>query len=308
MYEIFYNENLGTQYRDRTADVENTTKQFEHLVDLAQWLVNNGVGDYLVDDQGDDYKLYTPNITIPNILESINNADIDAGDLIVFSITNTYTGKAWTSVWDPSEFESEDEDDDWDKDEEFEESKKRISSKKQMKEDSRGYIKGINLDKVASHIEEAYDLANGNLPSQNNLVHHRIEYIFNDWVDNDWYDDYGDIIIKPRTLETIKFLKKTLSDKESREYLHFGDLYDQLYDLLFGNSLSEKVGSSDEYSIYVYWENKDQWLPVDEKGSTNGDSLVFSNKKEAVKDPVIEILKSKGKKIKIAPANWNGKK
>lgn len=170
------------------------------------------------------------------------------------------------------------------------------------------YTNNIDLLNVSNHIDEVYELAEGNLP-KNNSVFKYIDYIFNNWLENDgWFDEEDNENVDSLTFTKIKCLRNKLSDVESTDYLHYGDLYDQIYDLLFGNTLIEKVGSSDEYSIYIYWESKGQWLPVDENGSTNGDSLVFSSKKEAIKDPVIEILKSKVNKIKIAPANWNGKK
>lgn len=101
-----------------------------------------------------------------------------------------------------------------------------------LKENVREIVDDINLDKVASNIEEVYELIDENIP-ENNLVARRIDYIFNDWIENGWYDDYGDVDISPRTLETIKFLKKSLLNKEDRDYFNYGDFYDQIYDLLF---------------------------------------------------------------------------
>lgn len=103
-----------------------------------------------------------------------------------------------------------------------------ITEYKSLEED---FTDDVDFTKVASHIEEAYNLIKFLLPK--NQIARKIDYIFEDWLTNDWYDDQENLKISPRVKEAIEFLKITLLDKESKDYFNYGDLYDEIYDLLF---------------------------------------------------------------------------
>lgn len=90
----------------------------------------------------------------------------------------------------------------------------------------------VDLEKTATNIDEACNLARGFLPEKN-FICRQLDSLLNDWLIKGWYDDSGNVIASSRTLETIKNLKKALTDKESRDYFNYGDTYDQIYDLLF---------------------------------------------------------------------------
>lgn len=103
-----------------------------------------------------------------------------------------------------------------------------VAEYRNLEEDS---TDGVNFTKVASHIEEAYNLIEFLLPK--NQIARKIDYIFEDWLANDWYDDQENLKISPQVKEAIEFLKIALLDKESKDYFNYGDLYDEIYDLLF---------------------------------------------------------------------------
>lgn len=106
---------------------------------------------------------------------------------------------------------------------------RRMPKNKSIREEE---VTDRSFDKLASHIEDAFELANGNLPESNRVFKY-LNDIFEDYLETGWFDEYGNPNISPNILTKINILKKTLENKESRDYFNFGDLYDQIYDLIF---------------------------------------------------------------------------
>lgn len=106
---------------------------------------------------------------------------------------------------------------------------RRMPKNKSIREEE---VTDRSFDKLASHIDEAFELANGNLP-ESNLVLKYLNDILEDYLETGWFDEYGNPNISPNILAKINILKKTLENKESGGYFTFGDLYDQIYDLIF---------------------------------------------------------------------------
>lgn len=90
-----------------------------------------------------------------------------------------------------------------------------------------------SFNKIAANIGEAFDLAEEMCLPEFNPVYKTLDEIYNDWLINGWFGEYDNPEISPRIASKIKLLKERLLDKESKGYLHYGDLYDQIYDLLF---------------------------------------------------------------------------
>lgn len=106
---------------------------------------------------------------------------------------------------------------------------KRMPRNKSIREEE---IIDRSFDKLTSHLDEAFELANGNLPESNSVFKY-LNDIFEDYLETGWFDEYGNPDISPNIRVKINILKKTLENKESKDYFNFGDLYDQIYDLIF---------------------------------------------------------------------------
>ena len=71
-------------------------------------------------------------------------------------------------------------------------------------------------------------------------------------------------------------------------------------------NLREVYGSEDEFQIFRFNNLTKNWDPTGANGDAK-DPVVYSTKEEARNSVAYRKLKSKEARIKIAPANWNGK-
>ena len=99
-YEIYYNTNNSAYTRGWDLDYPNKQDSFNSIDEIATWMYDNNCGYGLVDENEQPL----PNLTLDDLVEAANNADISGGDTAVFSFEDFETGEKKYTQWDPDDF------------------------------------------------------------------------------------------------------------------------------------------------------------------------------------------------------------
>ena len=99
-YEIYYNTNNASYTRGWDLDYPNRQDSFDSIDEIATWMYDNNCGYGLVDENEQPL----PNLTLDDLVEAANNADISGGDTAVFSFEDFETGEKKYTQWNPDDF------------------------------------------------------------------------------------------------------------------------------------------------------------------------------------------------------------